>query len=232
MFTHFCLQNSRLEGTRSSSSACAMLQQRFDALAVPFQRRELRRYLSSGQNRDNHCISLKELRISRIWKRLALQQVRIALEDNHDDDGEELLRAIDMLKIYCTLVFRKRRPRLAPVVRNLTLENVIIISKASKHVHESDHLSCSRLQVPEFCGSEYRFRTRADLIKKFRLLQIPAQCGPFQNRGKVPGEKCFLYFLRRMCSTMTIKQLIESEFGGEKSTWSRAFFWLVSSDGP
>ena len=50
--------------------------------------------------------------------------------------------------------------------------------------------------------------------------------GPFDSNQTMDGEHAFLFFLRGITSTATVNELIK-EFGDEKTTWSRCFWWLV-----
>jgi hypothetical protein len=75
--------------------------------------------------------------------------------------------------------------------------------------------------VPEFCGTDYRFRSREHLRELHTRLQVPAYFR-LPNGKKVRGEHAFLFFLRRFSNGSRIHDLIPV-FGGEKSSWSRVF---------
>ena len=80
--------------------------------------------------------------------------------------------------------------------------------------------------VPFYCGTDYRFRTREDLQQLYALLEIPDQVGPFEGSGgMMPGEKVFIYMLRRLASEQTVDQIV-GVVGGDPTAWGRASNWL------
>lgn len=48
----------------------------------------------------------------------------------------------------------------------------------------------------------------------------------FGRGHRMPRDIAFMFFLRRISSTMTMKQLVDI-FGRDKTTWSRCFWWVV-----
>ena len=95
----------------------------FGDLEVPFVRKRPRGLLSSGFSRDHYGISLKEARIARQFKMLAIHQTRHAITSD-DDDGEEIDLALDMWKMYCVMVFRKDVYRQHPLKKYMTINGV------------------------------------------------------------------------------------------------------------
>jgi hypothetical protein len=57
-------------------------------------------------------------------------------------------------------------------------------------------------------------------------LDLPEQCGPFDNGSFLPRDACFLFFLRRLASRATLRELME-RFGGERTLWGRAVKWMA-----
>ena len=79
--------------------------------------------------------------------------------------------------------------------------------------------------VPVNCGTEFRFRTRAQLRRVMFSLDLPAHLGPFPNGQCCEREWGFLFFMRRMASVNTVLSLME-QFGGDPGKWSRVIKWL------
>lgn len=86
--------------------------------------------------------------------------------------------------------------------------------------------NCELADVLENCASDYRFRTRSDLRRVINSLDLPEQCGPFDNGSFLPRDACFLFFLRRLASRATLRELME-RFGGERTLWGRAVKWMA-----
>jgi len=74
--------------------------------------------------------------------------------------------------------------------------------------------------VPVNCGTDHRFRTRADLGRVMRCLRLPPMI-QLLNGQWIQRERAFLYFIRRMASVMTVNQLITIGFGGDPPLWRR-----------
>ena len=62
--------------------------------------------------------------------------------------------------------------------------------------------------MPDKTGTDWRFRTRADLLRLYSGLEIPAYYW-LPNGQKVRGEKCFLFFLRKLASNAKTSDLIK-----------------------
>jgi hypothetical protein len=75
--------------------------------------------------------------------------------------------------------------------------------------------------VPEFCGTDYRFRTREHLRELFNRLQVP-DVFRMSNGKKVRGVHVFLFFIRRLSVGSRLHDLT-AEFGLEKTSLSRCF---------
>lgn len=133
-----------------------------------------------------------------------IAQLKIAVNASAETVSEEEAIALDMIHIYLIKFYQRRYVIPRPIQRSFHIRN-----------------------VEEFCGDDYRFRTREDLQDVFDYLQIPASCGPFDNGAYEDGEKLFLYFIRRLSTAGRVKELIK-EFGKDKTHWSRAFNWMLN----
>jgi hypothetical protein len=151
--------------------------------------------------RDLHGISLREVALSKRWLKVLAAQAQVAAADPSDDEALFVLN--DMVIVYVQMVCRRAHPVPLSVRRNIIISN-----------------------IPEFCGTDYRFRSRSDVLRLFRALRWPARCGPFDNGAYLDGEITFLYFLRRISSTSRISDHV-SYFGRDAGTWTRAFKWAV-----
>jgi len=80
--------------------------------------------------------------------------------------------------------------------------------------------------VPVNCGTDYRFRTRADLGRVMRCLRLPPMI-QLSNGQWIQRERAFLYFIRRMASVMTVNQLITIGFGGDPPLWGRVLDFMA-----
>ena len=86
--------------------------------------------------------------------------------------------------------------------------------------------NCSLAQTLDVCGTDFRFRRRADLKRVMDALRLPEVCGPFDNGRTLPREACFLYTIRRTAIVGRTREL-RLYFGGEKTMWSRAYRSLI-----
>lgn len=86
-------------------------------------------------------------------------------------------------------------------------------------------LSVPGRQLPEACGTLFRFRTKADLARIIAGLEIPYELR-LPNGSVELGETAFLMLLRRLASTATIQELIALH-GSEKSRWSRTVYEMA-----
>jgi hypothetical protein len=81
-----------------------------------------------------------------------------------------------------------------------------------------DHL----IDWPKDCGQFFRFRHRDHIRRLLYLLDFPDRCD-VGERHVLQGETCFIFFLRRMTEPGHMDDLVNFEFGGERTTWGRAF---------
>lgn len=80
--------------------------------------------------------------------------------------------------------------------------------------------------MPENCGTDYRFRTRAHLMRVMNCLRLPPSI-QLSNGQWIGKERAFLYFIRRLASVMTVNQLIALGFGGDPRLWGRVLDWMA-----
>ena len=82
-----------------------------------------------------------------------------------------------------------------------------------------EYVNITLAMVPEFCGTDYRFHTRAHPLMLLQLLQIPVWLvHPNPKRGRRLGEAVFIFFLRRVTSVSRLCDFIK-EFGANETTW-------------
>ena len=74
--------------------------------------------------------------------------------------------------------------------------------------------------VPENCGTDYRFRTRADLKRVMDCCRFPSMV-TLDNGQRAPKELCFVFFVRRLASVCTVNHLIQLGFGRDPPFWGR-----------
>jgi len=72
---------------------------------------------------------------------------------------------------------------------------------------------------PSKCGTKYRFRSREDMIRLFKVLRIP-EMFKLSNGSKVAGEHLFLVFMTRLAHSSSFDDLVE-EYGRDTTTWGR-----------
>jgi len=110
-------------------------------LKSPLKKRKLRGYYSSGVIRDYQGISLKSLSESKQWFSVLENQYR-ALEHEDDEDAfdEALLDVMQSTMSYTRAYYEKVLP--------------------AEAFCSTNRRNCELRDVPECCGSDYRFRSR------------------------------------------------------------------------
>ena len=78
--------------------------------------------------------------------------------------------------------------------------------------------------LPEQCGTDFRFRSRDDLKRVLDCMKMPTHLGPFDNGAYCAREWGFIYSIRRMSSVDPVRSLMNT-LGGDPPMWSRVFKW-------
>ena len=141
-------------------------------------RRRHRHAYSSGAARDRRAISLRQERQAKQLLTLAKVKVLLGLAAaTPRRRAREFKMAIDLMMLYFAIVHEPSTPIPRPVTRFLNFAN----------------------HVADFCGGDFRFRTRGHIAQLFQLLQIPNQLR--LDSGHVEsGEKAFMVLLKRTAS--------------------------------
>ena len=105
----------------------------------------------------------------------------------------------DMLRLYFLMTCEMRRT-IPPVIHEATIRGLA--------------------DVPENCGTEYRFRTRSHLKRVMDCCRFPSMV-TLDNGQRAPKDLCFVFFVRRLASVCTVNQLIQLGFGRDPPFWSR-----------
>ena len=81
--------------------------------------------------------------------------------------------------------------------------------------------------MPDYCGTEFRFRYKPDFRELFELLGFP-QYLELSNGGRMLSETAFMWTVRRLASTANVAEILAHNtqsgkmFGGEPTKWGRA----------
>jgi hypothetical protein len=94
--------------------------------------------------------------------------------------------------------------------------------------------------MPDYCGTEFRFRYKPDFRELFELLGFP-QYLELSNGGRMLSETAFMWTVRRLASTANVAEILAHNtqsgkmFGGEPTKWGRALTactdWLLLHHG-
>ncbi len=168
----------------------------------PLELRGFRNRYSSEISRDFNAISVRSRMQGDVHIRILLQQLQAVRAESDGDIAQIRLRALRLSIITHMRAYYRRVMPPALFASNI-------------------RRNCELAQILDYCGTEFRFRRRADLKRVMDCLGLPERCGPFDNGRTLPREACFLYLLRRIALVGRTREL-RAFFGGEKSMWSRA----------
>jgi hypothetical protein len=82
-------------------------------------------------------------------------------------------------------------------------------------------------EVPENCGTDYRFRTRNDMRRVMNCLRLPDMI-ELETGQYVQKELAFVYFIRRLAAVCTVNHLIQLGFGRNPPFWGRVLKWMAA----
>jgi hypothetical protein len=146
--------------------------------------------------------------------------------------ARESRRAIRILRLYKhqLVIFANAHPLAKPAafaraeVLFAGYLKLVAVPRGARPAVQHPHITIDN-HCPSRCGTKYRFRSKEDMLRLFKVLRIPAMFS-LDNGEKISGEHLFLVFMSRMTKATGLEELVE-EYGRSKSVLSRGLYAMA-----